>query len=266
MRYLLSVFLVVGLLGLWGGAVRVEAQNLELVKPGELSAATEGTYPPFSMVDANGNLQGLEIGVIKEVSKRLKLEYKPVLMKWESILVGLFADQYDLSTAAMDITAERQKQILFSNGWLESGGKLVVRKDSPIQKVSDIKGKVVGCLVASTWAKIAEGLGAKEVKLYKAESDALQDLANKNIDGVVTEAIAAGYAIQNTKLPVRALDEYLSRIQKGLAFKKNKVNLVKAVNKALDDMHKDGTYARITKELVGFDPYPKEPIKSIFSQ
>ncbi len=43
-------------------------------------------------------------------------------------------------------------------------------------------------------------------------------------------------------------------------------NLVKAVNKALEDMHKDGTYAKITKELVGFDPYPKEPIKSILAQ
>jgi polar amino acid transport system substrate-binding protein len=34
------------------------------------------------------------------------------------------------------------------------------------------------------------------------------------------------------------------------------------VNKALADMVADGTYERLTKELVGFSPAPKSPIRS----
>ena len=240
------------------------AGKLELLVPGQLSVATEGTYPPFSMADEKGELYGLEIGVMKEICTRIGLKYKPVIMKWDSLLVGLFADQYDVISAAMDITAERQKKVTFSDGWLESGGKLVVRADSPIYKISDIQGRIVGCLVASTWAEIAKGLGAKKIRHYKAETDALQDLINKNIDGVVTEAIAGGYAITKSKLPLRVLDEYLSRVQKGFAFKMGKPNLVKAVNKALAEMTADGTYAKITKKLIGFDPHPENPIRSIF--
>lgn len=238
------------------------AQQLELLKPGELSAATEGTFPPFSMADPKGQLDGLEIRVMREVAKRLNLTYKPVVLKWESMLIGLEADQYDLTSTAMDITEERQKAVTFADGWLESGGRLIVKKGSDVASPDAIKGKVVGVLLASTWAKLAEGLGAREVKQYKAETDAIQDLMAGNIDGVVTDAIAGAYAIEASKLPLTMLNQPLSSIQKGFAIKKGKPNLTRAINKALADMVADGTYERLTKELVGFSPAPKSPIRS----
>lgn len=239
------------------------AADLELVRPGKLLVATEGTYPPFSMRAPDGQLDGLEVRVSKEVAKRLGLEYEPVVIKWEALLVGLAADQYDYASAAMDITAERQKQVTFGDGWLESGGRIVTKKDSPIKAPADIKGKTVGVLVSSTWQKLAEDRGAT-AKAYKAESDALQDLVNGNIDAVITDSIAAAYAIEASKLPLVMVDEYLSHIQKGFPFKKGKPNLVKAVNKALADMIADGTYAKLTTPLIGYSPAPKDPIKSQF--
>ncbi len=121
----------------------------------------------------------------------------------------------------------------------------------------------MGVLVSSTWQKLAEDRGAT-AKAYKAESDALQDLVNGNIDAVITDSIAAAYAIEASKLPLVLVDEYLSHIQKGFPFKKGKPNLVKAVNKALADMIADGTYAKLTTPLIGYSPAPKDPIKSQF--
>lgn len=253
-------FCLAGLLGMQS----VTAQKYELLEPGELSVATEGTYPPFSMQNEQNELDGLEIRVMREVTARIGLAYKPVLIKWDSILVGLMADQYDVISAAMDITEERQQKVTFSNGWLESGGRLIVHKDSGIDSIAGIKGKAVGVLVASTWTDLAKELGAADIKSYKAETDALQDLINGNVDGVVTDAIAGAYAIKTSKLPLRMLDEPLSSIQKGFAFKKGKPNLVKAVNKALGDMVADGTYAKLTTDLIGFSPAPKSPIPSQF--
>ena len=63
-------------------------------------------------------------------------------------------------------------------------------------------------------------------------------------------------------MPLAMTDDYVSHIQKGFPFKKEKTNLVKAVNKALAGMIADGTYAKLTSELVGYSPAPKEPIKS----
>lgn len=245
----------------FGHAAKAD-DKLELLVPGELSAATEGTYPPFSMRAPNGDLDGLEIRVMKEVAKRLGLQYKPVLVKWESVLIGLQADQYDIISDAMDITAERQKKVTFADGWLESGGRIVVRDNSDIAKPADVKGKSVGALVASNWSKLAEGLGA-EVKTYKAESDAMQDLTNGNVDAVITDAIAAGYDIKVSKLPLKLVEEPVSEIQKGFAIKMGKPHLTAAVNKALGEMIADGTYAKLTTDLIGFDPAPKDPIRTL---
>lgn len=242
-----------------------QAGELELLTPGELTVATEGTFPPFSMQDAGGELEGLEIRVMREIADRLGLEYKPVLIKWDSILIGLMSDQYDIVSAAMDITEERQQQVTFSDGWLESGGRLIVGEDAGIDSPDDMAGKPVGVLVASTWADLAEELGASEVKSYKSETDALQDLVNGNIEGVVTDAIAGAYAIEASDLPLVMVEEPLSSIQKGFAIKKGKPNLTRAVNQGLADMIADGTYARLTEELIGFNPAPKEPIRSQIS-
>lgn len=238
------------------------AADLELLQPGKLLVATEGTYAPFSMRAPDGKLDGLEIRVMKEVAKRLNLEYTPILIKWDSLLIGLQADQFDVISAAMDITEARQKQVTFSNGWLESGGRVVTAKGSAIKTAADLKGKPVGALVSSNWTKIAEEKGAT-VKGYKAESDAMQDLVNGNVDAVITDAIAAAYAIKVGGLPLAMTDDYVSHVQKGFAFKMGKPHLVEAVNKALADMVADGTYAKLTTDLVGFDPTPKDPIKTI---
>lgn len=257
---LISTFAAVAMLTFAPIAEADEA--LELLVPGELSVATEGTYPPFSMRAPNGELDGLEIRVVKEIARRLNLEYKPVLVKWESVLIGLEADQYDIISDAMDITAERQKKVTFADGWLESGGRVVVRTDSDITSPAEVKGRTVGALVSSNWTKIAEELGG-DVKTYKSESDAMQDLANGNVDAIITDAIAAAYAIKVSSLPLKMIEEPVSNIQKGLAIKMGKPHLTAAINKALGEMIADGTYAKLTIDIIGFDPAPKDPIRTI---
>lgn len=237
--------------------------DLELRVPGKLTAATEGTYAPFSMRAPNGNLDGLEIRVMTELARRIGVEYEPVLVKWESLLIGLEADQYDMTSATMDITPDRQKKVTFVDGWLESGGRVVVPEGTDIAVPADVKGRTVGALLATSWVTLAEELGAKQVKTYKAEADAMQDLANGNVDAIITDAIAAGYAIKVSNLKVKMLDEPVSTVQKGFAIKQGKPNLTAALNKALSEMIADGTYAKIANEMIGFDPAPKEPIRSL---
>lgn len=255
----LKLFTVLSVLTLGSHAF---ADDLALLKPGQLKVATLGTFPPFTMRSPSGQLDGLEIRVMKEIAKRMNLEYTPVLVQWDSLLVALEANQFDVSTAAMDITPARQKQIIFSDGWIESGARILTAPDSPIKSAADLKGKRVGTQVSSTYAVLAEEHGAV-VKSYKSESDTIQDLANHNVDAVITDSITGAYLIKHVGLPVTMTDDYLSHIQKGFAFKKGKPALVAAVNKALADMKADGTYARLTTDLIGYDPSPKEPVRSL---
>lgn len=239
-----------------------QAQDYKLLEPGTVKCAFTGSFAPFSMQTPEGKWYGLTNEVFREMVRRtgLKLEY--VITKWDSLLVGLMADQYDILCDTMDITKERQARVLFVDGWIESGGRLVVHKDSDIKTFDQFKGKTMGVLVSSTWAALAKGLEPGDTKYYQAESDAMRDLADQKIDGMVTDSIAAAWAAEHAKMPLRTVPGYLSRIQKGWAAKKDRVELVKALNKQLADMVADGTYAKITTALIGYSPAPAEPIRS----
>lgn len=239
-----------------------QAQDYKLIEAGTIKCAFTGSFAPFSMQTADGKWYGLTNEVFREMVNRtgLKLEY--VITKWDSLLVGLMAEQYDILCDTMDITKERQARVLFVDGWIESGGRLVVHKDSDITAFDQFKGKTMGVLVSSTWAELAKGLEPGEIKYYQAESDAMRDLADNKIDGMVTDSIAAAWAAEHAKMPLRTVEGYLSRIQKGWAAKNDRVELVKALNKALSGMVADGTYAKITSALIGYSPAPAEPIRS----
>lgn len=241
-----------------------DADDLELVVPGQLSAATEGTYPPFSMQNAQGELDGIDVRLMREIARRLGLEYKPVLLKFDSLLIGLEANQFDMIGSPLDITAERKQKVTFSDGWIESGARLVVPQDSPVQKPSEIAGKTIGVLAASTWADMAEPLNPGELKTYKSETDAFQDLVNGNIDAIITDGISASYNIKQSGLALRLVETPLSSLQKAWAIKKGKANLVKAINKTIAEIIADGTYAKLTADFIGFDAAPKDPIRSEF--
>ncbi|MGI9331577.1 MAG: transporter substrate-binding domain-containing protein [Gammaproteobacteria bacterium] len=238
------------------------AADLELLAPGTLSSATEGTYPPFSLRNASGELDGLEMRTMGEICKRLGLTYNPVVIKWESMLVGLLSDQYDIVGNAMGISAERQKKVTFCDAWIESGARLLVHKDSPIQSNAEVKGKTIGAISASTFIPMAERLGGT-VKLYKADVEAMQDCVNGRVDSIILDSIAAAYAIKKSKLPLRWTPELIEPYQLGWAVKQGKPNLVRAINAARAEMVADGTFAKLVEPLVGYDPSPKDPIKSI---
>ena len=65
----LKLILAAALIGAFVPLAASAADELELIQPGKLLIATEGTYPPFSMRAPDGTLDGLEIRVGKEIAK-----------------------------------------------------------------------------------------------------------------------------------------------------------------------------------------------------
>lgn len=240
---------------------------LELNEPGVLTSAAEGTYAPFSFLNKSGEYDGIGYKTMQEISNRLDLEYNPVVTKWESLLVGIIANQFDISGSAMGINEERQQQVLFCDAWVESGSRLFVSSDSEYKTPEDLAGKKVGAIVASIFIPVAESIVGEngEVPVYQADVEGMQDVVNGNIDGLILDSVAGAYAIQESNLPMRPMDRLEQSYQLGWAVNKSKPNLVKAVNEKRQEMVDDGTFAAICEPLIGFDPTPADPIRTIFS-
>ena len=238
---------------------------LELNKPGVLTAAAEGTFPPYSFLNEEGEYDGIGRKAMAEIASRLDLEYNPVITRWESLLVGVLANQFDIAASAMGINAERQKQVYFCDAWVESGSRLFVRDDAPYEKSADLKGKKVGALVASIFIPVAENIVGPDggVPLFQADVEGMQDVVNRNIEGVILDSISAAYIITKSKLPLRGMPNIEQSYQLGWPVSKDKPNLVRAVNKRHREIVEDGTFANICQPLIGFDPTPKSPIRSL---
>ena len=259
MRFMNYSLLFIGFLG----SLSYSHASLELIEAGKLHVGTGGKLKPFMILQSDGSFDGIEYRLMKEIAHRLGLELVPVISTWDSLIPGLLADKYDMISECMDITPDRQKKVAFANGWLESGGVVVVRKDSNINDLEDLKSAVLGVLHTSTWEKEASRYSPKEIKYYKGELQALMDLSIGRVDAVITDSINARQFIKETKNDLRILDPMILKVQKGWALKPGKPVLLNAVNRVFDEIVTDGTYEEITGKFLGFNPFPSHQIKTL---
>ena len=69
-------------------------------KSGELRVGTTGDWDPMSMKDpATNQYKGFDIDVMRELAKDMGVKVKFVPAEWETIVAGITADRYDISTS-----------------------------------------------------------------------------------------------------------------------------------------------------------------------
>ena len=103
--------------------------------------------PPFCFI-SSGEPSGLEIDMLTEWANRRNWQLEFLEMEFASELPAVQTGKVDMAMGSISITEERQKQVLFSDGYIESHIMLLTRKgESGIltnpnlenQKTSDIQ-------------------------------------------------------------------------------------------------------------------------------
>ncbi|WP_232700134.1 transporter substrate-binding domain-containing protein [Brevibacillus daliensis] len=213
-------------------------------------AVTEAS-PPFSFVDKQGKLVGFDVDYANEIGKRLNQKVEVISTAWEGLIPGLLANKYDLIIGSMAITEKRKESVAFSSPYYISGAAIVVHKDNQeIKAPADLKGKNVGVTLGTTYEEEAKKLGAN-VNTYNSEVDQLTDLENKRIDAMVTDKFIGAFTINETKRPLLLLDGLLYEEQIGVAMRKEDTDLLTKVNKAVEEISKDGTYEKMAMQHFG---------------
>lgn len=246
------------LLALGGGSAALliaTGSNAIAQKAKPLIVGTEGTYPPFSFKDAKtGELTGYDIDVVRAVAKRLGREVQFVPTQWKGILASLEAKRFDLVANQVGITPERQKALLFSTPYTISGSVIIVSNDNPknIQGIADVKGKTVGTTQGSNHADAVKKAGAN-VKFYPGAAQVLTDLQNNRIDAGVNDRLFVLTELKKTNYKVKSVGNIFNKSEIAFAFNKSNAELRDQFNKALEELRKDGTLAKISKKWFGQD-------------
>lgn len=226
--------------------------EMKLVKDGKLTFAMSGLLKPLNYKE-NQELVGFDVEIGKEISKRIGLEANPVTNPWETIIQGLRGNKYDAIIGSMTATEERSKQVDFSIPYYVSGATVFISSENKeIKTVEDLKGKTIGVMQASTYVEDAKKY-TDTIKEFPSEIYALQDLPPGRLDAVITDRIVGISAMQESGLKIQALGEVIKREEIAVAINKDNEVLLEAINKAIEEMVKDGTYKEISMKWFGKD-------------
>ena len=234
----------------------VASASLAADIPDPLRIATEGAYPPFNGVDADGNLIGFDVDIAMALCEEMKANCKLVAQDWDGIIPALVANKYDAIIASMSITDERKQTIDFTNRYY-SNYLAVIGPKGRVAGLEDMAGKTVGAqrsTVASQWAE--DNLtGQADVKLYDTQTAAYADLSAGRLDAMVSDIYPAmdwlkeniGYELAGDKIDI---DDQI-----GIGIRQGEGDLKAALNKAIDAIRANGKYAEINAKYFSADIY-----------
>ena len=219
-----------------------------------LVVGTEPTFPPFEFTENEKDV-GFDIDLAQAICDKLGYKMEVKNMGFDALIPALQSGQIDLIAAGMDATPERQEKVNFTDVYFKGGYSVVVRKDNTdITGFDSLSGKTVGAQVGSKPVEIAQEHGAT-VKQFDTNIQGWMELEAGTIDAVAIDQAVALYYLQqggNAKLKL-AGEPILSR-GVAMATAKDKTDLTQQINKALQDLKADGTYAKLYKKWFGTEP------------
>ena len=114
----------------------------EIKRRGVILVGIDDAFPPMAFRDsATKEIIGLDIDLARMAAQSLglKIEFKPI--PWDKTIPRLNTGDVDIVWSGLSILPEREKQMLFSQPYLESRQVIVVKKGSNIAGKNDLKQK-----------------------------------------------------------------------------------------------------------------------------
>lgn len=263
MKKLVLCFILAALivLPITAGGSKEQGTDQSLVKvvdKGVFVLGLDDSFPPMGYRDENNEIVGFDIDLAKEVTKRMGVELKLQPIDWNAKEQELNTGNIDCIWNGFTMTAERKKMLNFTEPYVDNAQVAVIRNDSPIKNLADLKGKSVGIQAGSSASDAVYGNEAfaaslKEIIEVKDNLTALMDLEIGGVDAVVLDLFVAVDNIERSGKNFKILDEHLSTEEYGIGFRKNDQALRDEVQRQLLAMKADGTLAKISTTWFGTD-------------
>ncbi|MGF6772730.1 cystine transport system substrate-binding protein [Paraburkholderia sp. GAS199] len=234
------------------------ADELAQIKSaGVLKIGTEGTYAPFTFHDESGKLTGFDVEIGTEIAKRLGVKPQFVEGKWDGLIAGLDVNRYDAVINEVAVTDARKAKYDFSEPYITSHAALIVASDNnTIKNFDDLKGKKSANTLTSNFGKIAVAHGANVIPV-QGFNESIDLLTSGRVDATVNDSLSFldfKKHKPDAKVKIAAIDTSPDSSDKSAVLvRKGSPEFVAALDKALADMKKDGTYAKISQKYFGKD-------------
>ena len=239
-----------------GGAA---AAGVTLIASGKITTCTHLPYAPFQSNDDQGKTIGFDVDMIDLVAKKLGVEQAIVDTPFEGIKSGqdLSTGKCDIAAAGMTITDERKKAILFSLPYFDATQALLVKKDSTVATLADLKGKKLGAQAATTgldYAKSKADANGYTIVEFQDLATQTQALSTNQVDAAINDLPVWTEAIKEDKGATKVATQFDTGEQYGFGMKLGNDALKKVVDEAITTAKSDGTYASLYTKWIGVAP------------
>ena len=219
----------------------------------------DAEYPPYGYMDENGEYTGFDLELAEAVCKLEGWELVKKPLNWDSKDMELNSGSIDCIWNGFTMNG-REDQYTWTDPYMDNSQVVVVKKDSGINTLADLAGKVVEVQKESAaetalndeehadlMASFAQLLSVGEY------NTAFMDLESGAVDAVAIDIGVAQFQIEGKEDQYQILDETISSEQYAVGFFLGNTALRDEVQSTLLEMVEDGTFAEISNQYFGYD-------------
>lgn len=173
-----------------GGGSATNTQLNKVIKAGTVRVAVLPDFPPWSVQKANGDFEGYEVDIAKDLAAGMGVKLQLVSANGDSRLPLLESNRVDVNISSWTATNERAKTAGFTIPYDAHGAGVLYRKNKPIKSYQDLAGKTVSVARGSTNDTIiTKDFPKTKVDRFESIADAIAALKGGKVDAVVESSV-----------------------------------------------------------------------------
>lgn len=226
---------------------------------GVLRIGTVTVNPPMDFAGPNGQPMGVDVDLAKAVAQVLGVKPQFSEASLDAMIPGVLSGRWDVMWPGMNDTTAREKQVSVVD-YVKHSFSVAVQAGNPkhIASTADFCGLTFGEVQGSVFQNLLPTISAQQcaprskpaivVDTFPDNATAFEAIASGRIDAMLNALELIEYQAQHSP-SIQAIQQIsLQPVHYGVGVLPGNTQLITAIQAAINELIKDGTYQKILQE------------------
>jgi len=214
------------------------------------TVGVDPSWFPLELMGKEANVFAFSNELLHEISRHEGIQFDRVNRNWDNLTLGLEERKYDAILSSMYPYVFEQRKYDFSDLYLNTGPVLLIKGDSDLNISGSMEGKEIAVGSKESEALFIRLYPQVIIRYYSMIPNALNQLVNDYVDGIVVGYIPATAFVQDlyegrVKIATPPLNEAGLRL---ITIHNQHQDLIEAFNRGLEKVRDSGMYEKLLKK------------------